>query len=166
MSVVLLPRGQQGCRWWAMSVLEDEIRSRIKARSTRRGKCLIWTGMVDSMGYAKAKLAPYWPAGGRVSRMILMIKLGRLPLSSEWACHTCDNPRCVDESHIYCGDAVTNNHDTVRRGRRTNGHAKTDRRIRTKIRREYATGRFTQSELASKYGVNQPRISQIVRSEE
>ena len=149
-----------------MQILADKIRARIEIRSDlHSNECRIWTGMVDSMGYAKAKLAPHWPKGARVSRMILAIKLGRVPTKDEWACHSCDNILCVNEGHIYLGNALTNNRDTVVRGRRTNGFGKTDDKIKAEIRILYLSGSITQEELGKQYGVTQVRISQIIREE-
>lgn len=33
------------------------------------------------------------------------------------ACHTCDNPRCINKKHIYIGNAKTNIMDAIKRGR-------------------------------------------------
>jgi hypothetical protein len=148
-----------------MSFLEEVLLPRLDARSTTLPSgCHEWNGMVDSMGYPKIKLAPYWPKGARASRMILAMTLDRLPTEYEWVCHSCGNKLCVNVDHIYCGNALTNNRDTVEHGHRINGHGKTDASTRRKIKMEYEAGCVTQSDLADKYGVNQPRISQIIRS--
>lgn len=145
-----------------MRLLTDKINSKIDRMSVVKGDCKIWIGMVDSMGYAKAKLTPHWTKGGRVSRMILLIKLGRIPMKSEWACHICDNPLCVNINHIYVGDAKSNNLDTVRRFRRRD--RKIDDCTKDLMINEYLAGKTTQQVLGLQYGVSQVRVSQIVRS--
>lgn len=144
-----------------MFFLSEKILNLLQIRTKGEGGCLVWTGMVDSMGYAFAKMTPTWPKGTRVSRMVLSMKLGRKAAITEWACHTCDNPLCVNPDHVYCGNATTNNRDTVARNRR--GVRKLTAEQNKEILNLYASRKFTQTDLAERYGVSQVRISQIIR---
>jgi len=49
------------------------------------------------------------------ARVAFAIRNGTLP--SGLACHTCDNPRCVNPSHLYDGNEKTNRQDAIARGR-------------------------------------------------
>lgn len=146
-----------------MLLLTNRLAALIEKRTFDSAGCKIWLGMVDSGGYAKAKISPYWPKGTRISRVVLAVKLGRIPNKVEWACHTCDNPLCVEPSHIYCGNATSNNRDTVRRGRHRCQYAKTDDGMKREIVSRYITGGISQEKLAKEYGISQVRVSQIVR---
>ena len=42
--------------------------------------------------------------------------------SDEWLCHNCDNGYCVNFSHIYVGNASTNNNDAASRKRYPQQH--------------------------------------------
>lgn len=70
---------------------------------------------------------PMMSAGGKlqtVARVVLTAKLGR-PLR-HMALHRCDNPRCVDEDHLYEGDYLRNARDRVVRGRSNWPRSKAD----------------------------------------
>ena len=42
---------------------------------------------------------------------------GRFLEKGEFACHSCDNPSCVNPAHIWAGDAFSNMQDAVKKGR-------------------------------------------------
>jgi hypothetical protein len=70
----------------------------------------------------------------RAQRWLLGYRRGLSLLAGELACHTCDNPPCVNPSHLYVGDYSRNQIDAVHRGRHhnaskthcKNGHEYTD----------------------------------------
>lgn len=129
-------------------------------------KCWIWTAAKYFSGYAKCKWrSPYsTQVYTRLSRVILVSKLGRDLTHTEYAQHTCDNPGCVNPNHIIVGNAVSNNRDTVLKGHWVNGQLnKINTTTKLKICKLYASGKFTQQKLAVQFGVSQVRISQIVR---
>ncbi len=47
-------------------------------------------------------------------RVMFYITRGFLPT---YVCHHCDNGLCVNPSHLFAGDATSNNHDMMRKGR-------------------------------------------------
>lgn len=53
----------------------------------------------------------------RAHRFALEEKLGRSLRREEHALHRCDNPPCVNPSHLYVGDATQNTRDMMARGR-------------------------------------------------
>lgn len=82
--------------------------------------------------------------------------------------HECNNPSCVNPSHLSDGTMQDNADDTVRSGRigprggEASPNAKlTDAAVR-EIRRRYRSGGVKQSELAAEFGVVAQRISDIV----
>src|SRR5689334_18370225 len=75
--------------------------------------CTTWLGSRDMDGYAIIQVA------GRqfkLGRLILAEKLGRDLLPGMLACHACDNPPCIDPSHLYEGTNQRNQLDSVERG--------------------------------------------------
>jgi len=49
-------------------------------------------------------------------RVAWMLHNGPIP-EDRMVCHTCDNPGCVNPSHLFLGTATDNNHDRDRKGR-------------------------------------------------
>lgn len=78
-----------------------------------RKPCLIWTGATSKGGYPKIR------RGGRylgVHRLVVERKIGRGLRRTEFACHRCDVPACIEESHLYVGSPEQNQQDRRRRG--------------------------------------------------
>lgn len=84
-------------------------------------ECWPWKMATDRDGYGvwsayKTGIFGRGPRQWRANRIALGIKLGREPVGM--ACHTCDNRICCNPSHLYEGDAKTNQEDVDARGRR------------------------------------------------
>ena len=92
--------------------------------------------------------------------------------------HHCDNPPCVRPSHLYDGTHKQNMADRTNRGRTYRGpranveniprgerntNAKLTEAAVREIRALYAAGGISQQALADWYGVNQTKISDVVR---
>lgn len=97
-----------------------KVLTRLLKRAERRlvvpelGKCLEWTGNVNSKGYGTTKVA------GRtfyVHRLLYAIAFGYVP-ADKFVCHKCDNRRCMRPKHLFLGTAKQNHDDMVRKGRR------------------------------------------------
>ena len=69
-----------------------------EAEATRVGECLIS------------------PLGVGVARKVYILRHGPLP-SRIAVCHTCDNPRCIEDAHHFAGTWKDNILDAVRKGR-------------------------------------------------
>ena len=83
------------------------------------------------------------------------------------ALHHCDNPPCVNPSHLFIGTKADNSRDAVNKGRPPRGEAVASSKLNAeevlKIRCCYAQGIMSQRELASIYKVHQTQIGHIVR---
>lgn len=89
----------------------------------------------------------------------------------EWCVlHRCDNPPCVNPAHLFLGTRADNNRDMWAKGRgnreRPRGeaahHAKLSDRQVEEIRRLYAAGRYTQRQLAERFGIVQSHVWRLV----
>lgn len=78
--------------------------------------CWNWIASKDKDGYG------YFKGSGCVKahRYSLQLKLGRPIGKGLKALHTCDNPSCVNPSHLYEGTQVQNEADKISRGRHRN----------------------------------------------
>jgi hypothetical protein len=131
-----------------------------------KDKCWEWQGPTDSSkGYGRIT------TGGVIySAHRLSYELHHRPLAdNEYACHTCDNPICVNPNHLFAGTTQANHSDMVAKGRHIHGLAHpraklTEHQVR-EIREMYHQKQRNQYELASLFKVSRTLIGRIVRRE-
>jgi hypothetical protein len=92
------------------------VTERFWAKVDVRGpdQCWEWTGSVNEHGYGK--LAIKSKVGAKAHRLSWEINCGPIP---DGACvlHKCDNPPCVNPSHLFLGTKKDNTHDMRAKGR-------------------------------------------------
>lgn len=119
--------------------------------------CWGWKGCTDKSGYP---IFVYQRKNYRANRVALELS-GRPASKNQYACHTCDNPRCVNPAHLYPGTPTQNMRDAVARGRTQRG----SRRYCAKLTEADVTAiRATDApagELAKRYGVSASNIHMI-----
>lgn len=77
-------------------------------------ECLEWTGGLDTGGYARI----YTQGKSQVGhRYVLKLATGINPGRNTYACHTCDNRKCLNPEHLYWGTPLDNINDKINRGR-------------------------------------------------
>lgn len=82
-----------------------------------------------------------------------------------YVCHHCDNPPCVNPSHLFLGTSEENAQDMQDKGRKAigerTGGAKLQPSQVLKIRELYASGNYGVVQLAGMFGVDFTNISMI-----
>lgn len=121
--------------------------------------CWEWTASLHSHGYGQ--IADDYNEGNplkvlRAHRTAWEFKHGKIP-DGQLVCHKCDNPRCVNDSHLFLGTQQQNMSDMITKGR--NGSTLTDI-IVLQIRGDYPTKSL--SVLAKEHHIDKSAVSLIV----
>jgi hypothetical protein len=108
--------------------------------------CLEWTANRNNKGYGMFSVSSF--VGKRLAhRLSYEDAFGRIP-PGRFVLHSCDNPKCVNPTHLRLGDAKENVADMDQRGRRKSPHLRgeanpiakqTDETV-SAIRRLYVAG--------------------------
>jgi hypothetical protein len=124
-------------------------------------QCWEWQSTRNRSGYGKFWLNGRTDIAHRVS---YRIHHGPIPAGIQVR-HTCDNPPCVNPSHLLLGTGKENARDALerdryRRGSR-NGRAKLTESQVAEIRRCWASGE-TQVSMAQRFGVSKSAIQWVL----
>ena len=131
--------------------------------------CWNWTAAKLPAGYGLMSIN----RGSRIlkkqikaHRISWMIHFGMIP-ENLCVCHKCDNPSCVNPSHLFLGTIQENNADKYRKGRQKNPFGEqhgcckfSDEKIEM-IKQDAFLGYLTQYQIAEKHGCSQQHVSQI-----
>lgn len=135
--------------------------------------CWEWTGKVNAGGYGTMGINR--PGRSRrvalVHRVAAWLWLGVELDGPHEVLHDCDNKRCCNpnEGHIRPGTRSENMQAAYDRGLQPsrkgerNGRAKLTMKQAQQIRKLYATGKYSQWQIAQHFGTTQERVSSIVR---
>jgi len=117
---------------------------------------------MDEYGYGQINVSGNIVKAPRVA---FFLRNGIWPMN---ACHSCDNPRCCNPSHIYNGNPKTNAQDREKRNRgrqcfgESHGGAMLTEVAVSAIRSEYKTGEFSMAGLAAKHGVSFSTLQRVI----
>lgn len=126
---------------------------RFWSKATGRNKrgCWLWTASKNAKGYGRFNLNGNTQAAHRVAYELFF---GPIP-NGLFVCHFCDNPACVNPSHLWLGTNSDNIRDSVNKGRFIATGSRNGRAILTD--RDVLAIRSSAKEakvLASCYGVS------------
>lgn len=143
--------------------------TRVLGRIRIEGDCWVYTGCrVKKSGYSKI----YYRTGVMTgSRAMLQVKLGIILSADENACHTCDNPGCINPEHLYKGNQLQNMQDAVdrdrlntARGTRRAKQAKLTEPLVAEIKRRLSAE--SQRSLAKEFGVSHTVIYKVANGKQ
>lgn len=145
-------------------VRSQEDRFWAKVAKRKPSQCWLWTGATNERGYGVMR-----PAGQRSGPPLKVhrysAELAGMDIVGKFVLHSCDNPPCVNPSHLRPGTNSENVRDMVSRHRHgfghRNGNAKLTEDDVVEIRRRVAAGELHRV-VAADYGVARTRVTTIV----
>lgn len=155
-------RGQP-YRYCSRSCAITPVEARFWAAVQKSDGCWMWSGKRRQDGYGELEVGKRTVKAHRLS---FELAHGAIPKGAE-VCHTCDNPGCVNPSHLFAGNHTENMRDMANKGRsrpsgirgEQHGGAKLTLDAVQAIRRDSRP----QARIAAEYGVSQSLVSQIKR---
>jgi hypothetical protein len=135
---------------------EEKFWKRVDIRG--ENECWPFIGKVNRHGYGTfMSNRVSW----RAHRFSYTVVKGDIP-KGLFVCHTCDNPICVNPSHLFLGTAKDNMDDCIRKGRARHNHtSKVSSDQIKEIRERRFYGGETHSEISKDYSVTAVTINDI-----
>lgn len=136
-------------------------------KSADPNACWEWTGSVLPRGYGR--FYPRWKVGLYSHRVSWEMANGREVPAGLVVMHACDNPRCVNPSHLSVGTLGDNMQDCAAKGRTAHNSLPGERHPNAKltdaqvmeIRQRHALGE-RRATVATAFGVSKELIKAIV----
>jgi HNH endonuclease len=123
--------------------------------------CWEWQGTKTAANYGLM----YWNGKLEYAHRLSLEMDGR-PVPARWhACHTCDNPPCVNPKHLFPGTPRDNVKDMVSKSRHYHGdlhHAAKITDNQVLIIRQLAEEGVFLSEIAEQFGITPGYVSELV----
>jgi predicted XRE-type DNA-binding protein len=116
--------------------------------------CHEWTSVIHRDGYGKFYFRGKQTQAHRVAFILFVGETG-----GKWVLHKCDNRKCVNPDHLFLGDSKANVADMYKKARNGSRSKLTQASV-SEINSLLAL-RFSQAEIARKFGVDQTTISRV-----
>lgn len=127
--------------------------------------CHVWTGALAGGGYGAIGIGGRGEGVGRASRVVWEMHHGKIPDGLDIR-HMCHNRSCVRIDHLEIGTRADNMRDMTDAGRQCRGEDRPLSKLTAKsvreIRRIYAGGDATQTQLASRFGVSRSAVGDAI----
>lgn len=141
------------------SMLPIATQDRFWSRVDRRGganECWPWTGFLNPDGYGSFS-AKRWI--GPATHVMLTLDARPRPNEDARACHSCDNPTCVNPAHLWWGTQKENIQDASKKGRMRGSPSK----LHADDFKDIAISNLPLDQLARRYRVTLATIKKIKR---
>lgn len=151
--------------------LTERFWVKVDMREWEPGDCWEWTAQVNAAGYGNIAAPGKHGKPLLAHRVAYELFYGPIPNDGPspfgWiVLHSCDNPGCVNPSHLRLGDHAANSRDARSRNRLALGVRCGSSKLQPKqvaeIRALYAAGGTSHSKLARQFGVNHVTIHKVV----
>lgn len=131
-------------------------------------KCWLWLAARDPRGYGRFGISKN-ERGRLAHRCAWQLTNGEIPDGMQ-ICHHCDNPSCVNPSHLFLGTIRDNVQDMIKKGRKVSPSMPGEKNPNSKLTLEqvrfihhrYAQGGISHEKLAEVIGVNESTIYNIL----
>lgn len=149
-------------------VFDEMERFWLYAKRDQQSGCLIWQHSVDGGGYGVFFSQKY--GRDKAHRISYAETYGDFD-SSLFVLHKCDNPSCIDPTHLFLGTNMDNIKDKVNKRRQhhpignLNGRCILSDEDVQSMRDDYKSGKYSYRTLHKKYNISQTQVSRIIRKE-
>lgn len=141
--------------------------------------CWPWVGGHFALGYGGVRISPRKNHTLKAHRVAFALAFagGYVPPAAILVCHRCDNPPCCNPVHLFFGTSSDNSVDREAKGRRCTairpGRSRGERNPAAvlneatvrEIRRTAAASGERHADIARRFGVARPTVSQLLRGE-
>jgi len=140
--------------------MNDLARFNEKVIPVPESGCWLWEGALDRNGYGVFRLDGKATGAHRASYRLLVGDVGQAHVL-----HSCDNPCCVNPSHLYLGDHKDNMRDMADKARASRGEkcnfAKLTEDQVLQVKSMLDKSGLSHREIGIKFGVSQSLITLI-----
>lgn len=142
----------------------ERARLRFQAKINKTESCWLWTAGKFKNGYGVFNYDGKHRLAHRVARFF---EDGKFPEGV--VRHSCDNPLCVNPSHLLVGTQQENINDMISRGRQkkqygeSNGQAKLTNEQVIQLRKEHTEQKTSTAEIARRLGMSQGCVWRMLR---
>lgn len=146
-------------------VLAAEERFWVKVDKRKASPCWIWTARRTKDGYGYFWSGDYYPHNKQpifvlAHRWSYEQVHGPIPKGKN-VCHSCDNPPCVNPSHLFVASQRENVRDCILKGRHRNGRKMLTPNEEKAILKKFR-GRYGEvAELAKEFGVSHKVVTRV-----
>lgn len=147
---------------WKRAPRNASLDQRLSVSSVRAANgCLVWNGARSAEGYGHMSIE------GRstlVHRLAWQVANGPIP-AGMFICHRCDNPPCIEVSHLFVGSPADNHRDMVvkRRKARLAGSSNPRAKLTADTVAAVRGARGTNRAIAETFGITHSHVSRIKR---
>lgn len=137
----------------------EHIRARHNRHVDVTPGCWIWTGNKTAKGYGRIGIASRTLLAHRIAYELYV---GPIP-AGLGVLHKCDNPPCVNPSHLFVGTAKENAEDKARKGRAPRGETHPQAKFSEEQVLAMLGDTRPYNEIVAEYGVSKPHLCGLKR---